>query len=122
MRRWVASFLLLALCALSAAPTRLPAWVDSLRQSSTLSDPVGHDGDLRAVHGAEQVRVAPTLLRSELGALPRLTPFSVIVARSALSAVLGLSPAEWLRDERESILRVCRRTALPEEPRAPSLV
>jgi hypothetical protein len=122
VRRWVASFLLLALFALSVAPTRLPAWVDSLWQSSTLSDPVGHDGDLRAVPGAEQSRVAPSVLRSELGALSRPTALSALVARSSLSADLGLSLAEWLRDERESILRVCWRSAPPEEPGAPALV
>lgn len=111
VRRLIATLVLLALVASSAVPVRLPAWLDSLWQSSTLSKAAAKAGEVRAVQSAEAPNVAPPPFRAGLDSLRPPTwhwPFAV---RALALAVRELEPRAWLRDQRESIRRVCRRSA-----------
>ncbi|MBK7583065.1 MAG: hypothetical protein IPI67_23065 [Myxococcales bacterium] len=120
MRRFVASVVLLTLVALSAVPLRLPAWFDSLWQSSTLSEQAPKDSGVCDAHRAAPLRVAPPPLRAELACLPPPTPGWPLARRVQGFGSSQLSPRAWLMDQRESIRRVCRRVAPPDSAPHPS--
>lgn len=120
VRRFVASIVLLTLVALSAVPPRLPAWFDSLWQSSTLSEQAPRDAGLSAADRAAPLRVAPPPLRAELASLPPPTLRWPLASWVQDFGSGELAPRAWLRDQRESIRRVCRRVAPPDSASDPS--
>ncbi len=122
VRRWVASLLLLVLVAATAAPPRLPEWFESLWATSTISDPIGHDTEIRAAQTASPLAVEPSQFRLELGAPSTSTKLWSPRPELSDGAAVAFAPRVWLRDRRASIRRSCRRTAPPELPAASARV
>ena len=72
-----------------------------------------HDDESCTAERSVAIRLAPSMLRSDLVTLRRSVSVSVLDARYATTLGVGFSPEEWLPDQRRSIRRVCPRYEAP---------